>query len=695
MRTAIIRYPGSNCDYDALRYFPNAFFIWHKEVELPKDVNLVVIPGGFAFGDRSYLTATGVYTIAPGEKAIVSPVTRVIKEASEKNITILGICNGFQILVDLGLLPGKLIQNNNKKFHSKVIKCKINQQSFNIPIANGYGNYQISEEEYQKLVKNKQIFMTYEKFNNGSIHSIAGVCNKKRNIFGMMPHPERLPKNQELKSILLNNIYDYHVIDNEINRIMNSEHVSYKSTKQYLRELYTEGDHVIQGPGENAGIIDIGNGYALCLRIESHNHPIYIEPYDGAATGVGGILRDIFTMGARPIALLDFLRFGTDKRAEMIEAETIRGISEYGNCVGVPVVGGEYIKNEYYNHNPLLNVACIGIVKKENIIYGNALRKKSYLVYVGSKTGMDGVGGADMASKQFNKGVIKEKDSIQKGDPFLEKLLLEACCELADIKIEGMQDMGAGGVLCASMEVVVRGRKKTGLNLGCELYIDEIPIKEEMAFTDILISESQERMLIVANEDNIDTISQIFKKWDLEFKIIGMITDNGNYTIKDRKRIIYEKDFANFEEINVDWEFNGMSDITYINKTTHNSDKWSVYDNTLGGRTLKGPLEEGSYAILDLHEINKKLYITWGHTFEECNNKMDKLDGEKRAIVNCLNYGHPQDSMEDLAIFVQGLSQKCQNNNIPVIGGNVSLYNSTENKSIPPSPMLMMVGIEK
>ena len=695
MRTAIIRYPGSNCDFDALRYFPHAFFIWHTEKKFPADVNLIVIPGGFAFGDRSYEKATDKYTIDPGKKAILSPVTKLIKTAAENNITILGICNGFQILINLGLLPGRLIQNNNKKFHSKLVECKLDKKSFNIPIANGYGNYQVSEEEYQNLVKNKQIFLEYNNFDNGSVYSIAGVCNKKRNIFATMPHPERLPKDMNLKETLFNNICHHNIIDSEIDRIMNSEHVSYKSTKKYLRHLHTLGDHVIQGPGENAGIIDIGQNYALCLRIESHNHPIYIEPYDGAATGVGGILRDIFTMGARPIALLDFLRFGTDERAEMIEAETIRGISEYGNCIGVPIVGGEYIKNECYNSNPLLNVACIGIVKKENIIYGNALSKNSYLVYVGSKTGMDGVGGADMASQQFDKEIIKEKDSIQKGDPFLEKLLLEACCELADINIEGMQDMGAGGVLCASMEVVARGRMKTGKNLGCELYIEEIPIKEDMAVTDILISESQERMLIVANEDNIDAISEVFKKWDLEFKIIGTVTEDGNYTITDQHKIIYNRAFSSFEEINSDWEFKGLSNIKNIDKTKHDSDKWSVYDNTLGGRTLKGPLEKGSYAILDLPEINKKLYITWGHTFTECQNKMDKLDGEKRAIVNCLNYGHPQDSMEDLATFVKDLTQQCQDNNIPVIGGNVSLYNSTENKSIPPSPMLMMVGIEK
>ena len=700
MKIGIVRYPGSNCDFDTLRYFENSFFIWHNESELP-DIDLLVIPGGFAFGDRIYEKATGKYKISPGEKALESNVTEVIRKAADLGIPILGICNGFQILVKMGLLPGKLIKNNDGNFHSKIVKCKFDnyytpeENKFDIPIANSYGNYKISEEEYSFLQYNKQIFLRYQEYDNGSFFNIAGVSNEERTIFGLMPHPERLPKNLNLKKTILNMVSYKYNINKDINRIMNSEHISYKSTRRYLNKLYTEGDHVIQGPGENAGIIDIGDGYALCLRIESHNHPVFIEPYDGAATGVGGILRDIFTMGARPIALLDFLRLGKGCWSEFIEEEIIRGISEYGNCVGVPIVGGDYIKNECYDNNPLLNVACIGLVKKENIIYGNALNPGSLLIYVGSKTGNEGIGGADMASKEFKLDINNLKNNVQKGDPFLEKLLIEACCELSTINIEGMQDMGAGGILCSTVEVVKRGRDKTGKNLGCEIYIDNIPLKSKMTVPNILISESQERMLIVSDKSNMGTIINIFNKWDLEFEIIGKVTEDGLYNIIKKDRSIYRKGFDTFSYPIETWFEKGRSEKVEIKKEKHDFNKWSVYDNTLGGRTIKGPLEKGSYAILDLYEVDKKLYIVWGYNFDECKEKMDKFEAENLAIVNCLNFGHPKDSIKDFSDTIDDLSEKCKKFNIPVIGGNVSLYNSTDNKSIPPTPVLMMVGTSK
>ena len=244
---------------------------------------------------------------------------------------------------------------------------------------------------------------------------------------------------------------------------MNSEHISYKTTRRYLEKLHTKEDWVIQGPGENAGIVDIGGGYCIALRIESHNHPTYINPFEGAATGVGGILRDIFTMGARPIAILDFLRFGTDKNSESLLDKAIEGISYYGNCIGVPNIGGDLYTCSSYNKNPLVNVAAIGIVKKENIIYGSVKNVGDLLVYIGSKTGNEGIGGAAMASKSFSENDNSNWDelqkNVQKSDPYLEKLLLEACIEIANKKYAtGMQDMGAGGLLCASIELIRRGR---------------------------------------------------------------------------------------------------------------------------------------------------------------------------------------------------------------------------------------------
>ena len=487
-----------------------------------------------------------------------------------------------------------------------------------------------------------------------------------------------------------------------INELFKSEHISYKSTKQYLSNLYTKNKNVIQGPGENAGIIDIGDGYCLALRIESHNHPIFIDPYNGAATGVGGILRDIFTMGARPIAILDFLRFGIDDYNETLIDKTIKGISDYCNCFGVANVGGDFYRGEIYNKNPLLNVGCIGIVKKENIIYGNALNKDSLLIYVGSKTGNEGINGALMSSKQFNNKTMDFeilKKNIQVGDPFLEKLLLEACNEISrDKLVEGMQDMGAGGVLCSTIEVIKRGRDKTHKNLGCEIYVDKIPVKYDMDNCDKLISESQERMLIVSNSKNISDIFRIFKKWDLEYSIIGKVTDNGLYEVYDslNSEKIYEQKIESFDAENETWELKKYPSEKYNLdlKKIKNIDYWSTYDNTIGCRTIKGPLKPGHYSILDLYEINKKLVITWGETFDICYNKMIELGGNPLGLINCMNFGHPQDSMGAFVEVLNDFNTKCKKYDIPIVGGNVSLYNATNNISIRPTPVLVMVGLK-
>ena len=523
MNIGIIRYPGSNCDLETYNYFlyndenksikNNVFYIWHKEKEFPNKIDLLVIPGGFAFGDRIYNKATDDYQISPGEMAIDSPVTKIIMECYLKNIKILGICNGFQILTKLNLLPGELKLNKNKKFNCKNVKLNIcNENSTEeLYIANSYGRYYFDDINY--LIKNDLVFLRYNddeiKCNIDSMDNIAGICDKDRKVFGMMPHPERNIHNTNFKNILFKimGISTFplmqELFDSKISNLLLSEHISYKSTKKYLKTMHTKEDWVVVPPGENAGIIDIGNDYCIALRIESHNHPTFIDAYEGAATGVGGILRDIFTMGARPIALLDFLRFGVDDNSKILLTNAINGISYYGNTIGVPNVGGDLKIGETYNKNPLVNVACIGILKKENIIYGNALNDSECLIYVGSKTGEEGIDGAAMASKSFSKNdkIDELKSKIQKADPYLEKLLLEACIELSNKKLAvGMQDMGAGGLLCASYEVVHRGREKTSLNMGCDIYIDKIPIKYEMEPHNILISESQERMLIVGKK---------------------------------------------------------------------------------------------------------------------------------------------------------------------------------------------------
>jgi len=336
--------------------------------------------------------------------AINSPISSIIIEAANRYIPILGICNGFQILTQMGLLPGKLELNDNEQFTCKQVNCYLDIDNIHLTtqlyIANSYGKY----VNNQPLTSDFSYFLTYE---NGYI---PGIYDKKHRIIGMMPHLER--NNLDMKEILLKLLLDNTSINNQllfdttIKELMFSEHISYKTSRKYLKKLHTEEPWVVQGPGENAGIVDIGSSldgteYCIAIRIESHNHPTYINPFECAATGVGGILRDIFTMGARPIGLLDFLRFGIDDYSKILLDKVIDGISYYGNCIGVTNIGGDLYLHESYNQNPLVNVACLSIVKKDNIIYGNALTTNSYLIYVGSKTGNECINGNKMTSNTF------------------------------------------------------------------------------------------------------------------------------------------------------------------------------------------------------------------------------------------------------------------------------------------------------
>ena len=709
MAIGIIRYPGSNCDAETLRYFEDSFYIWHNETDLKvlNDLKLLVLPGGFAFGDRMYNKATEKYKIQPAVMASKSPVSAIIMEAHKRNIPILGICNGFQILIELSLLPGTLALNNSKKFICKKVECELlDKTTTQLYIANSYGRYL----HFNRLDYN--VFLTYKDRIKEYDNEIAGIYNNEKNVFGMMPHPERnnIDFKCSLYKIILgesDSLYKQAYFQKRIDEIMFSEHVSYKSTRRYLKKLPTWSNNVIQGPGENAGIVDIGDEYAIAVRIESHNHPTFINPYEGAATGVGGIMRDIFTMGARPIAILDFLRFGIDENSKKLLEKTIEGISYYGNCVGVPNIGGDAFLNKCYNTNPLVNVACIGIVKKNDIIYGNAKDTENVLIYVGSKTDNSGVGGAAMASKSFTNETEENMEelekNIQKSDPFLEKLLLEACCELTRYGLaEGMQDMGAGGVLCASLEVVLRGRDKyPNKNMGCVINTDKIPVKEKMNPCDVLISETQERMLIVAKPRNIETIYEIFKKWDLEYSHIGNVNNSGMYCVFDNNTLLYKKNITHFNDIN-DYSVNHTSerydfnnpDMPFTSTKIKDMSKWTTYDSTVGNRTIKGPDQPGSYSILDIYEINKKLFITWGETVSECYEQMSVFEGVKPlCVVNCLNFGSPETSMRYFINTVENITKECIKYDIPVVGGNVSMYNTTGDESIRPTPVIVMLGI--
>jgi phosphoribosylformylglycinamidine synthase len=498
---------------------------------------------------------------------------------------------------------------------------------------------------------------------------------------------------------------------------MASEHTSYKSTKKFLSQLYTSGKYVMQGPGENAGIVDLGKGWALAMRIESHNHPSFIKPYHGAATGVGGILRDIFTMGARPIALLDILRFGSDKNARHILGEAVHGIADYGNCVGVPIVGGDLYFDSTYNQNCLVNVAAFGLVRKDKIIYGNALTLGNDLIYAGARTGRDGVGGAQMASANLD---VLNESAVQEADAFLEKLLLEACCELADTKwIEGMQDMGAAGLLCSTSEVILRGRKKTKNNLGARVYLNRVPTKApNISPVEMLLSESQERMLIVGHRKHRAKILNVFKKWDLEAHVIGTVTSDGKYTIVYdtplKKNVVLPMEFSEiFPDVREDWDLTHWK----AQRTKHEKaarrvtqEIWRQYDWMVGVRTLKGPNKPGRYAVLDAPEIGKQIIIAWSsdeglsdrsptrgieHAFDTCLNRLCSLGATPLGITNCLNFGHPKDSMGAFSETVDALTKRCKNRKIPVVSGNVSLYNAYKTHSIKPTPVLVMAGVKQ
>lgn len=689
MRIGVIRYPGSNCYNDTIRYFgkENCSELWYKTEEIVKDIDLLVIPGGFAFGDRCYEKATDSFEYSPGKMAKDAPITKTILHSYENDIPILGICNGFQILTHLELLPGELKENDSKQFHSKKVECNYDcdelKGTTEMYIANYYGNYQCEE------VNEENVFLTYSEWKNGSVNDIAGITNEKRTVFGMMPHPER---NSIFKDILFKLIYNKESINRKINNLLQSEHISYKSTKKYLSDFYTKGNHVVQGPGENAGIVDIGDNYCITVRIESHNHPTYKNAFEGAATGVGGIIRDIICMGSKPIALLDFLRFGTNEHSEGLLHDAIKGIAYYGNTIGIPNVGGSLHLSEIYDKNPLVNVACLGIVRKENIIYGNALNEGSLLVLCGAKTGNEGVDSAIMASKQ---STDEEEKNIQKADAYLENLLLDAFVEISDSKLaEGCQDLGAGGILCATTEVIKRGRDKTNLNLGCDIHLDNVPLKHDLDNYSILASETQERMLIVSRPENLSQIEMIFNKWDLEYNVIGSVTEKGSYNVYKNDNLVYHEDFNNFQEKENDLELT-YDNSQYEIKNEKNLSLWEKYDHSIGCRTLKGPDTPGKYSILDIYEVNKKLVITWGDTVDVCHKKMEELEASPLGIVNCLNFGDPLSCIGDFKCSVNLINKKCKGLSIPVLGGNVSLYNSTNNENIPPSIVIVMIGIKK
>jgi phosphoribosylformylglycinamidine synthase len=512
--------------------------------------------------------------------------------------------------------------------------------------------------------------------------------------------------------------------------LMWSEHCSYKSSKIHLKKLPIEGTDVIQGPGENAGIMDIGEGLAVVFKIESHNHPSFIEPYQGAATGVGGILRDIFTMGARPIAVMDSLRFGPLEKPKnrAIMDGVVAGIAGYGNSIGVPTVGGEVYFNECYSLNPLVNVFCIGLAEKEKIFYAKAEGAGNPVLYVGSKTGRDGIHGATMASAEFGEDLEEKRPNVQVGDPFKEKLLLEACLEVMDRKlIVGIQDMGAAGLTCSTTEMA--SNSGTGISIDLDL----VPQREAgMTPYEIMLSESQERMLIVAKKEKVADVQEVFSKWDLDAVIIGHVTDNGRLTVDaGGKRVVdipvdpvvnlcpaykrpsskpaYLKPISEIDPTpSIPEDFNDTM-VKLLSSPTISDKEWVFrqYDYMVQTNTALLPGADAS--LLRIKDTERALAIALdGNSLyayldprtggkiavaEACRN-LACVGATPIGVTNCLNFGNPEkpEIMWQFQNVIEGISEACCAFNIPVTGGNVSFYNDTEGVSIYPTPVLGVVG---
>ena len=511
-----------------------------------------------------------------------------------------------------------------------------------------------------------------------------------------------------------------------------NEHCSYKSSRLHLKKLPTTGKKVIQGPGENAGVIDIEDGDAIVFKIESHNHPSFIEPYQGAATGVGGIMRDVFTMGARPIANLNSIHFGSpqNKKTKNLLRGVVHGIGGYGNCMGVPTIAGQTSFDSSYNGNILVNAMTLGLVKKNKIFYSKAAGLNKPVIYVGSKTGRDGIHGASMASASFDDKIEEKKPTVQVGDPFTEKLLLEACLELmAGDSIIAIQDMGAAGLTSSSIEMASKG------NLGIEINLNKVPCREtKMTPYEIMLSESQERMLIVLENGKEELAKKIFDKWNLDFAIIGKTTNTKNIELffddKSVAKIPVNTLVENSPMYDRKWKKSKLPKKIKLDKKKINNLKikdtlkkilsspnicskewiWQQYDHTVMGDTIQKP--GGDAGVVRVHGTEKAIAATvdssatycWAHPLTggkqvvcETWRNLISVGAKPVAITNCLNFGSPEkeENMGEFVECVQGIGEACKYLQYPVVSGNVSFYNQTKEIGIKPTPAIGGVGLIK
>jgi phosphoribosylformylglycinamidine synthase subunit PurL len=507
-----------------------------------------------------------------------------------------------------------------------------------------------------------------------------------------------------------------------------SEHCSYKSSKIWLKTLPTTGPRVICGPGENAGVVDIGDGEAVVFKIESHNHPSFIEPYQGAATGVGGILRDVFTMGARPIAILDSLRFGSPDhpRTRHLVAGVVAGIGGYGNCVGVPTVGGECDFHPAYDGNILVNAMCVGLTRTDRIFYSTATNPGNPVIYVGAKTGRDGIHGAMMASAEFAADSGEKRPTVQVGDPFTEKLLIEACLELMEGEaIVAIQDMGAAGLTSSAIEMAGKG------GLGIELDLDRVPLRETgMSAYEIMLSESQERMLMILRPGSEDEARRIFAKWELDFAVIGRVTDTGRVVVRMNGQTaaeipveplvtaapVYERslrlrdpqpeiDAASLPDRD---PFDCLRRLLASPTLASKRWIWEQYDHLVMGNTVERP--GGDAAVVRVTPQGKALALATDSNARYCRadpvrggaqavaeswRNLTAVGAEPLALTDNMNFGNPErpEIMGEFVGVIEGMREACIALDYPVVSGNVSLYNETDGNAILPTPVVGGVGL--
>ncbi|HEX3535565.1 MAG TPA: phosphoribosylformylglycinamidine synthase subunit PurL [Stellaceae bacterium] len=507
-----------------------------------------------------------------------------------------------------------------------------------------------------------------------------------------------------------------------------SEHCSYKSSKVWLKTLPTEGPRVICGPGENAGVVDIGDGDAVVFKIESHNHPSFIEPYQGAATGVGGILRDVFTMGARPVALLNSLSFGSPDhpKTRHLVGGVVAGIGGYGNCVGVPTVGGECRFDPAYNGNILVNAMCVGLARADRIFYSAAAGPGNLVIYVGAKTGRDGIHGATMASAEFDADSEEKRPTVQVGDPFTEKLLIEACLELmAGDAIVAIQDMGAAGLTSSAVEMAGKG------GLGIELDLDRVPVREErMSPYEIMLSESQERMLMILAPGSEVEARRVFEKWELDFAVIGRVTETGRLVLRMHGETaaeipvgplvseapLYQRSWTRCEprpeidpaSLPARDPLQSLKRLVACPDLASKRWIWEQYDYLVMGNTVKRP--GGDAAVIRLSDAGKALALSTDATPRYCRadpvrggmqavaeswRNLSAVGAQPLALTDNMNFGNPEkpEIMGEFAGVVEGMRAACSALDYPVVSGNVSLYNETSGAAILPTPVIGGVGL--